>query len=111
MIVWSKGLGKQRLPLNLGDAKLDIEPGHLKMSGIVEPVYWNYAIRLDIGDIAAFLKLMARPMTARYLAQRGGLIGPLVLGLIKQAPRLIALVIVARFRRGQKDGGDDALLV
>ncbi len=111
MIVWSKGLGKQRLPLNLGDAQLEIEPDNLKMSGIIEPVYWNYAIRLEIGDIAAFLRLMARPMTARYLAQRDGLIGPLVLGLVRQAPRLVMLVIAARFRRGRKDGGDDAVLV
>lgn len=111
MIVWSKGLGKQRLPLNLGDAELDIEPRYLKMSGIIEPVYWNYAIRLEIGDIAAFLKLMARPMAAQYLAQRKGLIGPLVLGLIKQAPRLVMLTITSRFRRDRNDGGDDALLV
>jgi hypothetical protein len=111
MIVWSKGLGKQRLPLNLGDAKLEIESDHLKMSGIIEPVYWNYAIRLDLSDIAAFLKLMSQPMTVRYLAQRKGLIGPLVRGLVKQAPGLIMLAIAARFRRGRKDGGDDALLV
>lgn len=111
MIVWSKGLGKQRLPIELGAAELAVEPDYLKMTGVIEPVCWDYAIRLGVTDIAAFLKLMARPMTARYLAQREGLLGPLVLGLLRQAPRLIVVAIAARFGRHDRKGGEDALLV
>ncbi|GIK50149.1 MAG: hypothetical protein KJZ75_16200 [Hyphomonadaceae bacterium] len=111
MIVWSKGLGKQRLPLDLGAAELSVESDYLKMTGVIEPVCWNYAIRLGVTDIAAFLKFMSRPMTARYLAQREGLLGPLVLGLLRQAPRLIVVTIAAHFSRDRHKGGEDALLV
>lgn len=111
MIVWSKGLGKQRLPIDLGEAVLNIEPNHLKMTGVIEPVCWDYAIRLAVPDIAAFLKLMSRPMTARYLAQRGGLLGPLVIGLLMQAPHLIVVVLASKIARHRRKGEEDALLV
>lgn len=111
MIVWSKGLGKQRLPIDLGEADLKIEPDYLKMTGVIEPVCWDYAIRLAVPDIAAFLTLMSRPMTARYLAQKGGLLGPLIIGLLMQAPRLIVVVLTSMVARGRRKGEKDALLV
>lgn len=96
MIVWSKGLGKQRLPINLDAAAVSIEAGELKLAGVIDPVCWDYAIRLTLADIAAFLDLMARPMTVRYLAQRPGLLGPLVFSLLRQAPQLLAAAMAAR---------------
>jgi hypothetical protein len=108
MIVWSRGLGKQRLPLELAASTLHVKSDVLTLEGVVEPVCWEYAIRLGPEDLADFLKLMARPQTARFLAERGGLLAPFVLGLISRAPGALAAVL---FRRRPDKGGDDALLV
>ncbi len=89
MIVWSKGLGKQRLPLELPAATLSVEPGYLVMKGVIEPVCWNYAIRLGPNDLKDFLRLMAQPKTAAFLAERGGVFWPFVLGLVAIVPRLL----------------------
>ena len=89
MIVWSKGLGKQRLPLELSAAKLSVGPDCLVMEGVIEPVCWNYAIRLAPNDLKDFLKLMSQPKTAAFLAERSGVFWPFVIGLIAIVPRLL----------------------
>lgn len=89
MIVWSRGLGKQRLPLTLADATLDVQPAHLVMRGTIEPVCWDYAITLGPNDLRDFLRLMATPTTARFLAERSGVLIPFVLKLLAIAPGVI----------------------
>jgi len=93
MIVWSKGLGKQRLPLELPAAKLRVSPDCLVMEGVIEPVCWNYAIRLAPNDLKDFLKLMSQPQAAKFLAERSGVLWPFVLGLVAIAPRLLLRLI------------------
>jgi len=95
MIVWSKGLGKQRLPLELPAAKLRVSPDFLVMEGVIEPVCWNYAIRLAPNDLKDFLKLMSQPQTAKFLAERSGVLWPFVLGLVAIAPRLLLKLMLA----------------
>ena len=48
-----------------------------------------------------------------YVHAWGEVIGgvPLVLGLLRQAPRLIVVTIAAHFSRDRHKGGEDALLV
>lgn len=99
MIVWSKGLGKQRLPLALPAASVSATPEVLLLEGVIEPVYWRYAIRLAMADLNDFLALMAQPATARFLAERPGLLLPFVLRLVAAVPRL-ALAMIRR-RRGE----------
>ena len=116
MIVWSRGLGKQRLPLDLADAELKIEEGRLVLRGVIEPVCWNYAIRLGPEDLAAFLRHLAEPGTARFLAERGGLLGPFVLGMLAAAPRVVVTFLASRWSAAlnggkTKEGEDHALLV
>ena len=89
MIVWSRGLGKQRLPLELPEAILHVKPDMLTLEGNIEPVCWDYAVKLGTADLADFLKVLARPETAKFLAERGGLLAPFILGLIRRAPGLI----------------------
>ncbi len=108
MIVWSRGLGKQRLPLQLPAATLKVTPDLLTLEGVIEPVCWEYAIRLTPEDLRDFLRLMARPQTARFLAQQGGMLAPFVLGLVMRAPSVLLTML---FRRGAAKGGDDAVLV
>jgi len=89
MIVWSRGLGKQRLPLKLPDARLSATSEYLVMEGVIEPICWNYAIRLAPDDLREFLQLMAQPKTAEFLAERNGVLWPFLMGLIAIVPRLI----------------------
>jgi hypothetical protein len=89
VIVWSKGLGKQRLPLELPDATLRVTPENLVMEGTIEPVCWRYAIKLAPADLDDFLSLMANPTTARFLAEKPGVLLPFVWGLVSIIPRLV----------------------
>jgi hypothetical protein len=98
VIVWSKGLGKQRLPLELSAAKLKVGSDYLVMEGVIEPVCWNYAIKLAPDDLNDFLKLMAQRKTAEFLAERSGVLWPFVLGLIGIVPRLLFKLVI---RAGQ----------
>lgn len=104
MIVWSKGLGKQRLPLALSAAKLSVTPDFLLMEGVIEPVCWNYAIRLAPNDLQDFLKLMAQPKTAEFLAERGGVFWPFALGLIAIVPRLLVNLLFGRKQSAMSSG-------
>ena len=111
MIVWSRGLGRQRLPLDLAAAQLAPDPDHLVLKGVIEPVCWNYALRLSAADLADFLKLMAQPQTARFLSERGGVLLPFLKGLVAAAPAVILGLMVRRPRPQPRERTDDALLV
>lgn len=89
MIVWSRGLGKLRLPIELPDATMHIKPDTLTMEGLIEPVCWNYAIRLGPSDLADFLKILAKPETASFLANREGLLLPFVGRLLLRIPGVL----------------------
>ncbi|MCK9502949.1 MAG: hypothetical protein M0Q95_02035 [Porticoccaceae bacterium] len=103
MIVWSKGLGKQRLPIELKDSELSRAPEHLMLKGIIEPVFWEYSIKLSPQDLVAFLKLLTHRETITYLAEHKGILMPFLLRLISILPGLICKVVfektVGRFRR------------
>lgn len=103
MIVWSRGLGKLRLPLELPDATMDVKPDVLMMEGTIERMCWRYAIRLGPADLADFLRILARPDTARFLAERDGLLLPFLGRLILRIPGVIASFLFAP--RGAKKEG------
>jgi len=103
MIVWSRGLGKLRLPIVLPDAALHVKPDVLTMEGVIEPVCWRYAIRLGPADLADFLNILARPETAQFLAERGGLLLPFVGRLLLRAPGIILALLFGK--RPHRDGG------
>jgi hypothetical protein len=96
MIVWSRGLGRQRLPLDLPAATLSVTPDNLVLQGVIEPVCWGYAIRLSAGDLAAFLKLLADPKTARFIAEKPDVLVPFVLRLAVLAPQLLLKALVRK---------------
>lgn len=60
------------------------------MEGVIEPVCWQYAIRLSPDDLKDFLRLLAQPKAAAFLAEKPGVLLPFVLGLIALVPRMIA---------------------
>ena len=94
MIVWSKGLGKQRLPLELSAASVSATPEALLLEGTIEPVCWNYAIRLSPDDLNDFLALMAQPATAKLLAGQSVILLPFVMRLVAAVPRLLLKMIL-----------------
>ncbi len=96
MIVWSRGLGKLRLPLELPAATMEVQPDVITMSGVIEPVCWRYAIRLGPDDLADFLKVLARPDTTRFLAERRGLLLPFVGRLLLRVPGVIRAVLFGK---------------
>jgi hypothetical protein len=98
MIVWSRGLGRQRLPLDLPAATLSVTPDNLVFEGVIEPVCWRYAIRLSAGDLAAFLKLLADPKTAHFLGEKPGVLAPFILRLAVLAPRLLLKTLARKAR-------------
>lgn len=89
MIVWSRGLGKQRLPLELKDATRRVTSENLVMEGTIEPVCWRYAIKLGPTDLVDFMKLMASPTIAKSLAEKPHVLLPFVWGIVSIIPRLI----------------------
>jgi hypothetical protein len=104
MIVWSRGLGKQRLPLELPAATLRVASDSLVMEGTIEPVCWRYAIRLSAQDLKSFLKLLADPKTAKFLAEEPGVLVPFVLGLVAMTPRLILRLLTQRLHLASPAG-------
>lgn len=111
MIVWSKGLGKQRLLVELPKTELGQEPDCLTMDGEIESVGWKYTIRLTPRDMADFLRQMSKPEAAKFLARNKGLLGPLVGGLLRELPALSWLVLKHKILRVPVKDNDDALLV
>jgi len=98
MIVWSRGLGKQRLPLELPAAVLGVTPDHLVMEGTIEPVCWRYAIRLSPKDLRDFLKILAQPKTCMFLAEKPGILLPFVMHLVGMLPRLVMKMLARTIR-------------
>lgn len=111
MIVWSKGLGKQRLLVELPKTELGQEPEYLTMDGEIESVGWKYTIRLTPKDMADFLSQMSKPEAARFLARTKGLLWPLVGGLLRELPYLSWLVVKHKLFRIPVKDSDNALLV
>jgi hypothetical protein len=99
MIVWSKGLGKKSLPMELDRARLSVGDDHLLMDGNIESVCWEYTMKLYPQDLGDFMRLLAHPKTARFMARRGGLLLPFVVRLVMFAPVLMLALVKARVLR------------
>ncbi|MDD5175022.1 MAG: hypothetical protein PHQ05_01185 [Sterolibacterium sp.] len=106
MIVWSKGLGKMTLEMELEAAKLRVDDKYLAMDGTIESVCWNYTIRLYPNDLRDFLMHLANPKTVRFLAeQQRGVLLPFVLNLLVLIPKLCLNLLMARVfnKQARKD--------
>jgi hypothetical protein len=99
MIVWSKGLGKKSLPMELDRARLSVANDHLLMDGNIEEVCWDYTMKLYPEDLGDFMKLLAHPKTARFMARKRGLLFPFVVRLVMFAPMLVLALFKARVLR------------
>lgn len=73
MNLWSKGLGRLVLRLRLSErADIEAEREALVLRGTMgEPVFWNYAVRMNERDVLDFLALLEQPATIRYMSTSG----------------------------------------
>jgi hypothetical protein len=72
--LWSKGLGRLVLPLELGSARLDLTPEHVVLSGMIREgkVSWEYTVKLTEGDLLAFGGVATHPEILSFLAREHG---------------------------------------
>ena len=111
MIVWSKGLGKKSLPMEIDKAFLKVSSDHLAMEGSIESVCWDYSMKLYTADLADFMKHLAHPKTAQILAREKGILMPLVFRLVMFLPRLSLNLLRARILDRRPKGASNEFLV
>jgi hypothetical protein len=75
MRLWSRGLGRLVLPLELGSARLDLTADHVVLSGVIREgkVVWDYSIKLTERDFLGFSRLALEPEVLGFLARTHGL--------------------------------------
>jgi len=71
--LWSKGLGKRVLSLSLGERTgAAVEQERLMIEGVMHaPVYWDYEVGLEEGDVIDFLTMLRKSESVRFLATSG----------------------------------------
>ena len=75
MRLWSKGLGKLILPLELDQTRTDLTPEHIVFSGTIRDgkIVWPYYIRMGEEDLVGFTQVLLRRDVLDFLARRSGL--------------------------------------
>lgn len=75
MWLWSKGLGRLVLPMDVGKAELEVDGDRLVAKGwvIAPKVYWDYALSLEEKDLLHIMGLLADRRVTAYLVREGGL--------------------------------------
>jgi hypothetical protein len=59
--VWSKGLGRVELAINLDKVDVDFNDGYYIIKGVTEPpVVWNYYILISESEVMTMLKLASK---------------------------------------------------
>jgi hypothetical protein len=96
MMVWSKGLGRLTLPMELDKASVRVGRDHLAMEGMIEPVFWQYTLKVYPGDLADCMKILADRRTVMSLAARPGILLPFVLRLAAFIPKVSVRMLIAR---------------
>jgi hypothetical protein len=66
------------------------------MDGTIESVYWQYTMKLFPADLGDFMKVLANPKTAWFLAEKRGLLLPFLMKLCLFIPKLTGRLLVAR---------------
>ncbi len=74
MNLWSKGLGRLVLDLRLSErAEMVAEDDRVEVRGTMgEPVYWNYAVRMQREDVLDLLVLLKQPAAVSFMVGTEG---------------------------------------
>ena len=71
MILWSKGLGKLVLKMNLAErSSTSVGDEGLVIDGTMgAPTHWDYAVTLDEDDVLDFVELLKKPAPVRFTVE------------------------------------------
>ena len=74
MRLWSRGLGRLVLPLELEKSRLELTREHVVLSGTIREgkVVWDYRIRMTERDFLGFTRLACEPQVLDFLARHHG---------------------------------------
>jgi len=99
MWLWSKGLGRLVLPMDLGRWTIEVQPDKLILRGkIVAPrVNWDCTATLYEDDLKGFVGILNDPQVIRYLAKTEG--AHLLGGLLTRGFRFVLLYLSAKSRK------------
>ena len=96
MIVWSKGLGKQSLLIELDKAELRVVGECICVDGIIESVWWQYTITLTATDLMHFLNILSTTKAASFVAREKGVFWLLMGRLARFVPQVLAGIVKSR---------------
>lgn len=99
MWLWSKGLGRLLLPMDLEKAKIETDGEKLILKGrIVAPrVNWDYVASLYEEDLEGFVHILNDRVVIRYMVRKEGL--RLVGDLMSRACRFLFLYVREESKR------------
>lgn len=74
MWLWSKGLGRLILPMDIGKAEVQAEGETLVVKGVIiaPKVYWDYALSLQKKDLLDCMALLTDRRVVAYLVRERG---------------------------------------
>ena len=96
MIVWSKGLGKQSLLIELDKAELRVEKDYIGVDGIIESLWWQYTLKLTAQDLVDFLSILSSTKTSSFVAKERGIFWRLMRELGRFIPQVLWGIIRTR---------------
>ncbi len=101
MKLWSKGLGKVTLPLELSRAEIEAGAESMRLRGrIVEgKVNWNYLVTMTGSDLIGFTKVAGDPRVVDHLARERGL--GFLIAMVGPMLRFLGFLVAALLRRGE----------
>ena len=75
MHLWSKGLGKLILPLDMGAAELHLTPQQIILAGEIREgkIIWDYTIKMSDDDLVNFTNVLVNREVLEFLAREHGL--------------------------------------
>lgn len=111
MWLWSKGLGRLILPMDIGKADLQVEGGALVVKGVIRApkIYWDYALSLEEKDLLDCMGLLTDRRVMAYLVREAGF--GFVGVLAKVAVRFGLSYLWAELKKVVRRGGRDEVLV
>jgi hypothetical protein len=109
MRLWSRGLGRLVLPIELGKARLDLTPQHFVLSGTIREgkVVWEYRLKLDEGDLLGFSRVACEREVLDFLARQHGL--GLLLTIAVRTLGFVAGLVLKTLGRGAPLTAEEAL--
>ena len=75
MRLWSKGLGKLVLPLDMHKADIHVTPDDVIYSGVIREgkIVWDYTMKMNEDDLRNFTHILTDRQVLDYMAKKQGI--------------------------------------